>query len=35
MGSTYIKFPDKLKNSMEGLSNIKSNDNKCVFSVSY
>ena len=29
MGSTYIELPDKLKNSMKGLINIKSNDNKC------
>ena len=28
-GSTYIKLPNKLKYSMRGLINIKSNDNKC------
>ena len=27
-GNTYIKFPCGLKNSMNGLINIKSNDNK-------
>ena len=27
-GSTYIELPDKLKNPMKGLINIKSNDNK-------
>ena len=27
-GNTYIKFPCELKNSMNGLINIKSNDNK-------
>ena len=27
--STYIKLPDKLKNPMKGLINIKNNDNKC------
>ena len=27
-GSTYIKLPDKLKNSMKGLINIKNDDNK-------
>ena len=27
-GSTYIKLPDKLKNLMKGLINIKNNDNK-------
>ena len=29
MGSTYIKLPDKLKNPMKSLINIKNNDNKC------
>ena len=29
IGSTYIELPDKLKNPMEGLINIKNNDNKC------
>ena len=29
VGSTYIELPDKLKNPMEGLINIKNNDNKC------
>ena len=29
IGSTYTELPDKLKNPMEGLSNIKNNDNKC------
>ena len=28
-GSTYIKLPCKLKNPMNGLNNINSNDNKC------
>ena len=28
-GSTYIELPDKLKNPMKGLINIKNNDNKC------
>ena len=28
-GRTYIKLLDKLGNSMEGLINIKNNDNKC------
>ena len=28
-GSTYIEVPDKLKNPMKGLINIKNNDNKC------
>ena len=28
-GSPYIELPDKLKNSMKGLINIKNNDNKC------
>ena len=28
-GSTYIKLPHKLRNSMKGLTNIKNNDNKC------
>ena len=29
IGSTYIELPDKLKNPMKGLINIKSNDTKC------
>ena len=29
IGSTYIELPDKLKNIMKGLINIKNNDNKC------
>ena len=29
MGSTYIELPDKLKNPMKGLVNIKNNDSKC------
>ena len=29
IGSTYIELPDKLKNPIKGLINIKSNDNKC------
>ena len=33
IGSTYIKLPDKLKNPMKGLINIKNNDNKCFFGV--
>ena len=28
IGSTYIELPDKLKNPMKGLINIKNNDNK-------
>ena len=28
-GSTYIELPDKLKNPMKGLTNIKNNGNKC------
>ena len=28
-GSTYIELPRRLRNSVEGLINIKSNDNKC------
>ena len=28
-GSTYIEFPRRLKNSMNGLTNIKNSDNKC------
>ena len=28
-GTTYIKLPDKLKNPMKSLINIKNNDNKC------
>ena len=30
-GSTYIKSPDKFKNPMKGLINIKNNGNKCFF----
>ena len=30
IGSTYVELPDKLKNPMKGLVNIKNNDNKCV-----
>ena len=29
MGSTYTELPDRLKNSMKGLINIKINDYKC------
>ena len=29
LGSPYIKLPDKLRNSIKGLINIKNNDNKC------
>ena len=29
MGSTYVELPDKLKNPMKGLINIKINGNKC------
>ena len=29
IGSTYIELPDKLKNPMKGLINVKNNDNKC------
>ena len=29
-GSSYIELPDKLRNSMKGLINIKNNDNKCM-----
>ena len=29
IGSTYIELPDKLKNPMKGLINIKNNENKC------
>ena len=29
IGSTYIELPDKLKNPMKSLINIKNNDNKC------
>ena len=28
-GSTYIEFPNKLRHSVKGLINIKSNNNKC------
>ena len=30
MESTYIELPDKLKNPMKGLINIKTIGNKCV-----
>ena len=29
IGSTYIELPDKLKNPMKGLINLKNNGNKC------
>ena len=29
IGSTYIELPDKLKNPIKGLINIKNNANKC------
>ena len=29
IGSKYIELPDKLKNPMKALINIKNNDNKC------
>ena len=29
IGSTFIRLPDGLKNSMKGLINIKNNGNKC------
>ena len=29
IGSTYIELPDKLKNSMKGLINVKNNGSKC------
>ena len=29
IGSIYIGLPEKLKNPMKGLINIKNNDNKC------
>ena len=29
IGSTYIELPDKLKNPMKGLINVKNNGNKC------
>ena len=29
IGSAYIELPDKLKNPMKGLINIKNNDNEC------
>ena len=29
IGSTYIELPDKLKNPMKGVINIKNNGNKC------
>ena len=29
IGSTYIELPEKLKNPLKGLINIKNNDNKC------
>ena len=28
-GSSYIELPNRLRNSMKGLTNIKNNDNKC------
>ena len=28
-GSSYIELPNKLRNSMKGLINIKNNDNEC------
>ena len=31
VGSTYIQLPDELKNSMKGLINIKTSENKCFF----
>ena len=31
MGSIYLELPDKLKNPMKGMTNIKNNDNKCFF----
>ena len=33
IGSTCIELPDKLKNPMKGLLNIKNNGNKCSFGV--
>ena len=30
IGSTYIEFPDELKNSSKGLINIQNDDNKCL-----
>ena len=29
LGSSYIELPNKLRNSMKGLINIKNNDNEC------
>ena len=29
IGSTYIELPDKLKNPVKGLINIKNSENKC------
>ena len=29
MGSTYIELPDKVKNPVKGMINVKSNGNKC------
>ena len=29
IGNTYIELPEKLKNPMKDLINIKNNDNKC------
>ena len=29
LGSSFIELPNELKNSREGLINIKNNDNKC------
>ena len=30
-GSIYIELPNKLKQSLKGLINIKNSDNKCFF----
>ena len=29
VGSTYMELPEKLKNQMKGMINIKNYDNKC------
>ena len=29
MGCTYIELPEKLKNLMKGLINVRNNENKC------
>ena len=29
IGSTYIELPDELKHPMNGLINMKNNDDKC------